>query len=82
MVLPQRFAADVERNFEGENTVCKINDESRLICYNMTSVDLALNYINLKIDDGAFINISLYDLRDSYNEQEKSMVFFLKFSDK
>jgi hypothetical protein len=33
----------------------------------MTSIDLALNFINLQIDSGASINISLYDLKDSYD---------------
>lgn len=46
---------------------CKITEKSRLSCDNMSAVDLALNFIQFKIDDGAFINISLYDLRDSYD---------------
>ena len=43
----------------------------------MTSIELALNFIQFKIDDGAFINISLYDLRDTYDEKTKQTVFFI-----
>lgn len=47
----------------------------------MTAIDLALNFIQFKIDDRAFINISLYDLRDSYDEKTKETVFFIQFVD-
>ncbi len=35
----------------------------------MTSIDLSLNFVNLQIDNGASINISLYDLKDTYDEK-------------
>jgi hypothetical protein len=45
----------------------------------MTSVDLALNFIQLQIDSGAFINISLYDLRESYDEKTNQTLFAIEF---
>ena len=50
MVLPKKLAEGIERNFEGANTECNITEESRLVCTNMTSIDLALNTIEFKID--------------------------------
>lgn len=45
----------------------------------MTSVDLSLNLILLQIDAGAYINITLYDLRESYNEKTTETKFYIKF---
>lgn len=47
----------------------------------MTSVDLTLSSIQFKIDDGAFLNISLYDLRESYDEKTKETHFYIQFVD-
>jgi hypothetical protein len=77
--LPKRFADDIERNFDTPAANCKVNQASRLTCDSMTAVDLALNFIQFKIDDGAFINISLYDLKLSYDEKTKETVFFVEF---
>ena len=47
----------------------------------MTSIDLALNTISLKIEEGIFINISLYDLKDVYNQTDNSFLFFIEFTE-
>ncbi len=46
----------------------------------MTSVDLSLNFIQLQIDQSAFINISLHDLRDEYNEKTTETTFRIQFT--
>ena len=48
-------------------------------CYNITPVDLALSSIQLKLEDMVYINISMYDIRDSYDEETKLTMFYLKF---
>lgn len=48
----------------------------------MTAVDLALNFISIEVSEGIFMNISLYDLRDRYNEKSKLSSFFIKFGKK
>lgn len=45
----------------------------------MTSIDLALNYLHFKLDDGVFVNISLYDLKDTYDEKTRETMFFIEF---
>lgn len=50
-------------------------------CYNITPIDLSLSEILLKIDDDVYINVSLYDIRDTYDEKTKLTMFFLKFED-
>lgn len=65
--VPTSWASDFERNFETPHISCKITEDQILSCSNMTSVDLSLDFIQLQIDQGAFINISLHDLRDEYN---------------
>lgn len=46
----------------------------------MTAIDLSLNFMQFKIDTNAFINISLYDLRDTYDEKTNETVFLIHFS--
>lgn len=48
-------------------------------CENFTSIDLALHSFQFKVDEGAYINISLYDLRESYDEKTLLSVFNIEF---
>ena len=70
---------DFERSVESSDYTCKIFEDMRMGCYNITPVDLALSSIQLKLEDMVYINISMYDIRDSYDEETKLTMFYLKF---
>ena len=68
LILPSSMKDEVERSVESTDYTCKIFEDMRMGCYNITPVDLSLSLIQLKLEDGVYINITLYDLRDSTNE--------------
>ncbi len=44
----------------------------------MSSIDQALTFLSFNLDINVTINISLYELRDTYNNKNKMTSFFLK----
>jgi len=44
----------------------------------MSTIDEALTFISFYLDLNVSINISMYELRDSYNNKNKMTSFFLK----
>jgi hypothetical protein len=68
-----------ERNFETPSISCKVFEDQRMGCYNISSIDLALSLIRLKIAEDVYLNITLYDLQASYDDVSKLTMFFIKF---
>jgi len=44
----------------------------------MSTIDEALTFVSFYLDTNVSINISMYELRDSYNNKNKMTSFFLK----
>jgi hypothetical protein len=76
-----RLKDDFERNFETPEITCKVFENDQMGCYNMSSIDLALSLIRLRVGEDVYINITLYDLQDTKKSEEKLTMLFLKFEE-
>jgi hypothetical protein len=79
MVVKPEIIDKLEMALESQSITCRI--DNRLVCDNITSIELSLHMLVFQLGDGFYVNISLYRLLDECDDKLHHCSFHLYVGD-